>query len=219
MTDFSALFADASRRHGVPVEYLQRTAQIESSMNPAARNPRSSAGGLFQFIDSTARQYGLQDRFDPVQATDAAARLAADNARALRSAIGRDPTPAELYLAHQQGAGGATRLLANPTAPAASIVGEQAIRLNGGRPGMTAGDFANLWINKFGNKPAAPAMPGAPGPQQMPQMAAPQPMMGAGPPPLAQFALAQMFAQTEQEQRLLEEKKAADMARKRALFG
>lgn len=70
-----------------------------------------------------------------------------------------------------------------------------------------------------GGVAAAPAMPGAPGPQQMPQMAAPQPMMAAGPPPVAQFALAQMFAQSEQEQRLLEEKKAADMARKRALFG
>lgn len=70
-----------------------------------------------------------------------------------------------------------------------------------------------------GAAPAAPMAPGMGAPQQMPQMQAPQPVLTAGPPPVAQLALAQMFAQTEQEQRLLEEKKAADMARKRALFG
>ena len=146
MVDFAAY----ERRYGLPQGYLARTAQIESSGNPRAQNPNSSAGGLFQFIDRTARQYGLQDRFDPEQATDAAARLARDNANILRRALGRDPTAAELYLAHQQGGGGAAKLLSNANAPASSIVGDAAVRLNAGDRNMTGRQFADLWLNKFG---------------------------------------------------------------------
>ena len=154
MVDFAAY----ERRYGLPQGYLARTAHIESSGNPRAQNPNSSAGGLFQFIDSTARQYGLQDRFDPEQATDAAARLARDNASILRRALGRDPTAAELYLAHQQGGGGAAKLLSNANAPASSIVGEAAVRLNAGKANMSGGDFANLWTSKFdGGSPSMSA--------------------------------------------------------------
>lgn len=142
-------FDDYESRYNLPGGYLRRTAQIESAMNPNAKNPRSSAGGLFQFIDSTARQYGLTNRYDAGQATDAASRLARDNASQLRRTLGREPTGAELYLAHQQGGRGASRLLGNPNAPASSIVGSAAVRLNGGSTNMTAGEFAGLWINKY----------------------------------------------------------------------
>jgi hypothetical protein len=119
-------------------------------------NPNSSAGGPFQFIDSTARQYGVQDRYDWNQSTDGASRLAQDNANTLRRTLGRDPTAAELYLAHQQGGGGASKLLANPNARAVDIVGADAVRLNGGNENMTAMDFAGKWLNKFGGG-AAPS--------------------------------------------------------------
>jgi hypothetical protein len=143
--DFGAYEA----RYNLPRGYLRRTAQIESAMNPRAQNPNSSAGGLFQFINATASAYGLRDRFDPHQATDAAARLARDNANRLRSVLGRDPTGAELYLAHQQGGGGASNLLRNRQARAVDVVGGQQVQLNGGGNNMTAGQFADLWINKF----------------------------------------------------------------------
>ncbi|WP_246389509.1 transglycosylase SLT domain-containing protein [Aminobacter niigataensis] len=134
-------------------------AQIESGGNPRAKNPRSSAGGPFQFIDSTAKAMGLADRYDVDQASDAAARLMKGNAGHLRKVLGRDPTPGELYLAHQQGAGGAAKLLANPDAKASSVVGADAVRLNGGRAGMTAGQFARLWINKAENGYVLPSEP------------------------------------------------------------
>lgn len=142
-------FGATERRYRLPSGYLHRTAEIESGLNPMAQNPRSSAGGLFQFINSTARQYGLTNRFDPVAATDAAGRLARDNAAHLRRVLGREPTGAELYLAHQQGAGGAARLLRDPSARAVDVVGSDAVRLNGGGDNMTAGQFAGLWINKY----------------------------------------------------------------------
>lgn len=143
--DFGAL----ERKYGLPTGYLYRTAQIESALNPNAKNPRSSAGGLFQFINSTAKAYGLTNRYDPQQASEAAARLARDNANALRPTLGREPTAAELYLAHQQGAGGAKKILRDPNARAVNVVGSQAVKLNGGNSNMTAGQFAGLWINKF----------------------------------------------------------------------
>lgn len=142
---YAELFAQKERQYGLPQGYLARTAQIESSFDPNAKNPNSSAGGLFQFIDSTASQYGLRNRFDPYEATDAAARLARDNAAHLRRVLGREPSGAELYLAHQQGAGGAEKLLKDPNA----IVGGDEIALNGGRSGMTAGAFASQWLDKF----------------------------------------------------------------------
>jgi Transglycosylase SLT domain len=147
--DFGALEA----QYGLPPGYLSQTYQIESGGNPNAQNPNSSAGGGFQFIDSTAKQYGLTDKTNLGASADAAARLAADNKRALVSSLGREPTAGELYLAHQQGGGGAAALLSNPNARAVDIVGADAVRLNGGDANMTAGQFASKWTGKFGGQP------------------------------------------------------------------
>ena len=144
--DFGAI----ETQYGLPQGYLSRTYQIESGGNPNAQNPNSSAGGGFQFIDSTAKAYGLTNKFDLGASADAAARLAVDNQRTLMKGLGRAPTAGELYLAHQQGGGGAAQLLANPNARAVDIVGADAVRLNGGNADMTAGEFAAKWVNKIG---------------------------------------------------------------------
>lgn len=147
-TQANAAIVGAANRHGVDPLAMTVIAQLESGGDPSAQNPNSSAGGLFQFIDSTASQYGLADRFDPDQAADAGARLARDNAQVLAGVLGRQPNIGELYLAHQQGAGGASKLLGNPNALAVDVVGADAVKLNGGNANMTAGEFADLWINK-----------------------------------------------------------------------
>lgn len=157
-------FGQYESQYGLPSGYLQRTAQLESSMGRNMKNPNSSATGPFQFIDSTARQYGVTDRMDWTQSTDGASRLARDNAAHLRRTLGRDPSAAELYLAHQQGAGGAAKLLASPNARAVDIVGADAVRLNGGNPNMTASEFAGLWTSKFGDP--TPTRRAEPTPQQ-----------------------------------------------------
>lgn len=158
--DVEAAIAAAAEKYGVPVESLRITAQLESRGNPSAQNPNSSAGGLFQFINSTANQYGLENKLDAWASADAGARLARDNASHLSKALGRDLTAGDYYLAHQQGAGGASRLLSNPNAKAVDIVGIDAVKLNGGHPDMTAGEFASLWIDKANNlSEAAPNTP------------------------------------------------------------
>jgi hypothetical protein len=144
------LIAEKARKHGVSLNAMLETARIETGgkFNPDAKNPNSTAGGLYQFLDSSAQNYKLANKYDAAQSADAAARMMKDNAATLFRALGRVPTDGELYLAHQQGGAGAARLLANPNALASTIVGREAVRLNGGKPNMTAGEFASLWTNK-----------------------------------------------------------------------
>ena len=151
-------FGQYETTYNLPIGYLERTAWIESRGNPNAVSS-TGATGLFQFVQGTAADYNLADRNDPIASTDAAARLAADNAKGLRSALGREPNGAELYLAHQQGLGGAKALLANGTSNVVDALlpaykgnrarAEQAVLVNGGNLKMTAGEFANIWISKY----------------------------------------------------------------------
>jgi len=139
----------AAEKYGVDPTTLTTIARIESNLDPSAQNPKSSAGGLFQFVDKTAGLYGLTDKMDPAASADAAARMTAESQAYLSKRLKRTPEPWELYLAHQQGPGGAARLLQNPDAPVTSILGEDAIVNNGGTVDMTAGEFANIWKDKF----------------------------------------------------------------------
>lgn len=142
------VFTTKEAQYNLPQNYLPQVAKIESGFNPNAANPNSSARGLFQFTKGTARDYALANPMDPIASTDAAARLAADNAKTLTRALGRAPTAGELYLAHQQGGGGASKLLANPSARAIDVVGRDAVINNGGNADMTAAEFARRWTNK-----------------------------------------------------------------------
>ena len=209
--DLYNIVSQAANRYGQDPDVMWRVAGIESAHKPAAKNPRSSAGGLFQFIDSTAKQYGLADRYDPYQASDAAARLMRDNASFLRKRLGRDPTGGELYLAHQQGAGGAARLLGNPDANAVSIVGNAAVRLNGGNANMSAGDFANLWIKKMGG--AGTGRGGGTAMPQMEQMPGINEAMESLPPSVAAAPGIAATQQSSALQRALLQRLSASAAR------
>lgn len=145
----SAAISSAAGTSGVDPAYMTRLALVENGGKVEGGSPLSSATGPFQFINSTAKKYGLTNPNDPAAAADAAARLTLDNKAALTQALGREPTPGELYLAHQQGAGGAAKLLANPNAPVEQVIGQTAAANNGAVPGMTAGQFASKWTNKF----------------------------------------------------------------------
>lgn len=148
-----------------------RVAHIESRFDPNAVNGGSRATGLFQFIPSTWKSYGQgQSASDPAANADAAMRFTVANRDQLRRSLGREPTEGELYLAHQQGAGGAAKLLAAPNVRAVDVVGERAVLGNGGTLDMTAGQFAQKWIRKVDGANGGPPMPSAPFTQQ--QMAA-----------------------------------------------
>jgi len=75
------IFEEALARRGVPKE-LRYLAVIESALKPTAKSP-AGAAGLWQFISSTGKYYGLRidsevdERHDPYLASDAAARFLA----------------------------------------------------------------------------------------------------------------------------------------------
>jgi len=108
-----------ARARGIPPADFLRFAYIETGGKfdeRASRGP-NGAKGLFQFVPATARQYGIEGReLDPVANTEAAARLYLENRRSIvRSHEMTDrpylsghaePDGLDMYLAHQQGAGG-----------------------------------------------------------------------------------------------------------------
>ena len=73
---FFPLFEKTLQKHGLPSE-LKYLSMIESGLNPTAIS-RARAGGLWQFMPATGREFGLHqdgyidERFEPVKATEAA---------------------------------------------------------------------------------------------------------------------------------------------------
>lgn len=154
--------------------YADRMAQKESGGDYNAQNPKSSAHGKYQIIDSTWRSVMGYAPRTPENQEIAMERLTEQNARAL-SRAGLNPSPEVLALAHQQGAGGAIQLLSNPTARAVDIVGADAVLLNGGNEAMSAGEFAQRVMGYYagGQQPEQPPQPEAPAaPQQDPRLQA-----------------------------------------------
>ena len=86
-------------------------------MPRAGRYSPTGAAGPFQFIPSTAKQYGLTDPTDPDASVIAAKKLTQDNAAAFEKINGRPPTAPELALMHRQ-QGGVTMAPAWWPAPA-----------------------------------------------------------------------------------------------------
>jgi hypothetical protein len=164
---------------------------VESGGNPNARNPRSSAAGLGQFIDSTwmdmvsryrpdlttgmSREQILGLKMDPALSREMTAKYAEENGAKLEAA-GMPVRPGTQYLAHFAGPDGATKVLgADPSMPVGQLLGPKVVAANPFLAKMTAGDLVG-WADK--------KMGGAPQPAQMPPQAVPQPpMIGGAPAP------------------------------------
>lgn len=63
-----------ANKYGIPSNLLFALIDYESSWNPCAANPKSSARGLGQIIASTRKYLGITDALDPNQSLDGAAR-------------------------------------------------------------------------------------------------------------------------------------------------
>lgn len=148
--------------------YVARLFQIESGGNPNAVT--GSNRGLAQMGPAEEARYGITNanRADPAVQATATMREKAEHDAALRRALGRDPSPGESYLTHQQGiAGGPALLGADPSIPAWQAIrpfyksdAMARLAITGNVPSdhplyrqdadkITAGDFRNLWVKKF----------------------------------------------------------------------
>ena len=97
----------AAEKNGVPVDLALRISGAESANRPDARNSKSTAGGLFQLLDSTYEGMGGQPgkKLDPEVNADIGTRLIRSNMDSLSRALGRAPTYGEIYAAHFFGPG------------------------------------------------------------------------------------------------------------------
>lgn len=149
MMDIQSLIRKKAREAGIDPTHALTMASIESSFDPKAAN-KHGYKGLYQFGPNEWKQWGGgRDIFDPEANVDAFIGYHGQIKDQLKTALGRDPTPHELYLGWQQGAGGATKLLTNPDALAKTLVSPDAVLANGGDFNMTGGQFASLWQNKY----------------------------------------------------------------------
>jgi hypothetical protein len=141
--------------------YFKTLATRESSNNPNATNPNSSAGGLYQITDPTWQALVQQNpnagltpdgKMDPQQQQIAVRLLTNQNANALRQA-GQPINPSTLYAAHLLGAPTATQVLgyADET-PMASVVPNDVVQANPQLAHMTVGQF-KAWAGQSGTNP------------------------------------------------------------------
>jgi hypothetical protein len=100
-----ALIRRISREENVDENYMLKVAAIESQFDPNATNPSSRAAGLFQILPMN----NVKNVYDPAVNTRWTARFTRENEEYLR----RNGLPINhetLYLAHQQGRGGAVAI-------------------------------------------------------------------------------------------------------------
>ena len=138
--DLNSLIKDPERR-GFLGQLAGKEAQSPNEISP------TGAAGPFQFTRGTGAQYGVPGnaRLDPKASILAADRLTDDNVATLTAKLGREPTPGEMALAHQQGAGTAANMLTGAgNAPA------QNLAVNNVPPGMAPGAAAQKIMGYYG---------------------------------------------------------------------
>lgn len=176
----AAGYGDTGQTGGIDA-YVDRVVDVESAGNPNARNPRSSAYGLGQFVDDTwmdvIQRHGrgfiqpgmteadiLDLRRDPEISRAMTEAYARDNATTLER-IGLPVTPDTLYMAHFLGPGGARAVMtADPSTPFTADLydgADDAMESNPTiLPGRTVGEIRQWVARKMrGDAPALAAEP------------------------------------------------------------
>lgn len=141
--------------------FLGLLASIESSGDPNAKNPKTSASGLFQFTKKTAQALGLPWGSDSslpfggaaVSVADqtAAAQKLTDQNASILSNHGISLTNSSLYAAHFLGPSTAVKVLSAPvTSSLNSLIGSQAMAANGFPSNWNVGNFMSWLTGKTG---------------------------------------------------------------------
>jgi hypothetical protein len=189
----------ASQAKGVDPEVALRIARAESGLKVNATPGTSSAGGLFQVVDKTWKEFGGAPgkKFDPDENIRVGTDIIAKNAQTLKAFLQRDPRPAEIYAAHYFGPTGAKSFLsAEPGTPMESLFPANVIKANPNLKGKTSDQVMASLEKKMGGKPAAPTVSReTPAPAATPSRALPPSL-----PPMAAAGTATVAAAPMKEQ-------------------
>lgn len=178
---FDKMISAAAAKYGVPEHVLRTMAFIESKgVADAVANKGSvhEAVGIFQFTRAAGQDAGLigpngEDyRWDPQRNIEAGAFTLKKHMADIRNKYGIEPTPALLYMMHQQGPGGFAnimRALAEPNNPkynpanvvlktgsgpgAKTYTLQQSIDANAGK-GASVQDFVRMWEKRYDTESA-----------------------------------------------------------------
>ena len=181
--DLAEKIRAAAQAKNIDPEVALAIARAESSLRPSAQAGTSSAGGLFQVVDKTWREFGgnPKKKLDADENIRVGTDIIAKNTQTLKSFLNRDPRPAEVYAAHYFGPSGAKSFLsADPATPIVDILGKQAVAANPNLKGKTAGQVLAQLEKKMGGAPAqTQARTQSPAPVEQ---VAPAPARAAGEP-------------------------------------
>jgi hypothetical protein len=209
----------AAQAKNIDPDIALAIARAESSLRPSAQAGTSSAGGLFQVVDKTWREFGgnPKKKLDADENIRVGTDIIAKNTQTLKSFLNRDPRPAEVYAAHYFGPSGAKNFLsADPATPIVDILGKKAVAANPNLKNKNVGQVMAQLEKKMGSGPApaanvsreTPAPARQPLPPSLPPMAAteessapPSRMASLGPSYQAALALSFLADTDDKEDR------------------
>jgi hypothetical protein len=217
----TTIIDQAAQNEGVDPLILRKISGVESNYNPSAANPKSTAKGLFQFLDSTWEGLGGKpgEQMDPVKNAQLGARYVKQNQDLLKNTLGRDPSAGELYAAHFFGGQGASSLLtkADRNAPIEQSLAlfetparvKQIMASNPNLRGKTTGAVLSDLDTKMGSKAAQPNKPNQPVSRETPNTVK-ENIANLGEGYQAAFALMSMADEEPETEREVQAREAAE---------
>ncbi|WP_049175091.1 transglycosylase [Acinetobacter ursingii] len=166
-----------AQQEGISPSVALTIAHIETggTFSHTAKNPTSSAYGVYQVVDKTWKNLGGGDKNNLDEQIRIGLKHIKQADAYMRKQLGREPVDSEQYLGHLLGPAGATKVLkADPNTPLIDVVrsydakNADVIVKNNGMLGMTAGEAINKWRGKwnqlsarYGNASSAFGMDGS----------------------------------------------------------
>lgn len=150
--------ARKAQQEGVDPSVALTISHIETggSFSHSAKNPTSTAHGLFQVLDKTWKGQGGGDRNNVDEQIKQGLKHIKNANASMRKSLGREPVAHEQYLGHLLGPGGAAAVLkADPNANLIDIVRKydsknaNAVVNNNGMSGLTVGQAIGKWQSKW----------------------------------------------------------------------
>lgn len=150
--------ARKAQQEGVNPSVALTISHIETGgrFNHTAKNPTSSAHGLFQILDKTWKGQGGGDRYSIDEQIKQGLKHIKNANASMRKSLGREPVEHEQYLGHLLGPGGAAAVLkADPNVKLIDVVRKydsknaNDIVNNNGMSGLTVGQAIGKWRNKW----------------------------------------------------------------------